>query len=71
MQHPKVGDDVSWKSHAGKAHGKVVEKLTAATQIKSHKVAASKEEPQFLVKTADGKKAAHKAKALKKTKIAG
>ena len=62
---PKTGDKVSWKSHSGTAHGKVVKKQTSPTQIKGHKVAASKEEPQFIVETEEGKKAAHKAGALK------
>jgi hypothetical protein len=66
MKSPKTGDDVSWKSHAGEAHGKVVRKLTSPTRMKSHKVAATKEEPQFLVQTDEGKQAAHKAGALKR-----
>ncbi len=60
------GDKVSWKSHGGKAHGKVVRKQTGPTRIKGHKVAASPENPQFLVETEDGKRAAHKAGALSK-----
>jgi uncharacterized protein YijF (DUF1287 family) len=63
---PKTGDKVSWKSHGGTAHGKVVKKQTSPTQIKGHKVAASKDEPQYIVETDEGKKAAHKAEALKK-----
>jgi hypothetical protein len=66
MDGPKAGDPVSWKSHGGEAKGKVVRKLTKPTQIKSHKVNASKDEPQFLVETEDGKQAAHKAEALKR-----
>lgn len=60
------GDRVTWKSHGGEAHGKVVRKQTEVTRIKGHKVAASKREPQFIVETDDGKRAAHKASALKK-----
>jgi len=63
----KTGDRVSWKSHGGTAKGKVVRKLTSATQIKGHKVAASKESPEYLVETGEGKKAAHKAAALTKS----
>ncbi len=63
---PKTGDQVSWKSHGGTATGKVVKKQTTPTQIKGHKVAASKDNPQFIVETEDGKRAAHKARALKK-----
>ena len=60
------GDKVSWKSHGGEAHGKVVRKQTTPTTIKGHKVAASKDNPQFIVETEDGKRAAHKADALTK-----
>ncbi|MGV3512170.1 MAG: DUF2945 domain-containing protein [Novosphingobium sp.] len=60
----KAGDKVSWKSHGGEAHGKVVCKLEKPTTIKGHKVAASKDNPEFLVETAQGKRAAHKPGAL-------
>ena len=65
-ENPKAGTKVSWKSHGGEAHGKVVKTVTSPTKIKGHKVAASKEQPQFIVETGDGKRAAHKAKALSK-----
>lgn len=60
----KTGDKVSWKSHSGEAHGKVVKKQTSPTKIKGHKVAASKDNPQFIVETKEGKRAAHKEGAL-------
>ena len=62
------GDSVSWKSHAGTAHGKVVKKITEPMEIKGHHVAASKDNPEYLVETEDGKQAAHKADALTKAK---
>ncbi|MEK7343311.1 MAG: DUF2945 domain-containing protein [Pseudomonadota bacterium] len=62
----KKGDAVRWNSHGGTAEGKVVKKVTSPTQIKGHKVKASKDEPQFIVETDEGKRAAHKAEALKK-----
>ncbi|HEY8593511.1 MAG TPA: DUF2945 domain-containing protein [Sphingomicrobium sp.] len=62
----KAGDKVTWKSHGGTAHGKVVKKLTSECQIKGHKVAASKDNPEFLVETDEGKQAAHKPEALTK-----
>jgi uncharacterized protein YijF (DUF1287 family) len=62
----KAGDRVSWKSHSGEAHGKVVRKQTSETQIKGHKVAASKGNPQYIVETDEGKRAAHKPAALQK-----
>lgn len=61
-----VGERVSWKSHGGKAEGKVVKKLTGPATIKGHRVAASKDNPEFLVETDEGKRAAHKAEALTK-----
>ena len=62
----KAGDRVSWSSHDGKAHGKVVRKVTKPMTIKGHKVAASAENPEYLVETEEGKHAAHKAGALTK-----
>ena len=66
MSDLSTGDKVSWRSHGGTAHGKVVKKQTTPTMIKGHKVAASKDNPQLIVETDEGKKAAHKANALKK-----
>ena len=60
------GDKVSWKSSGGTAHGTVEKKQVTETSIKGHKVAASKEDPQYIVRTDDGAKAAHKPGALKK-----
>ena len=65
MADVKVGDDVTWKSHGGTAHGTVEKKQTSDTKIKGHTVRASKEEPQYIVKSDNGGKAAHKAAALK------
>ena len=62
----KPGDKVSWKSQGGEAHGKVVKKVTSPTQIKGHKVAASKDNPEYIVETGEGKRAAHKPGALSK-----
>ena len=63
----KVGDKVGWDSSGGHSTGKVVKKLTSPTKIKGHKVAASKDDPQYLVKSEkSGKEAAHKAGSLTK-----
>lgn len=62
----KAGDTVTWASHGGTAHGKVEKKQTSDTKIKSHTVRASKDDPQYIVKSDNGGKAAHKASALKK-----
>ena len=66
MEDPKKGDKVSWQSHGGTAHGVVEKKQTNDTTIKGHQVRASKEEPQFIVRSDNGGKAAHKSAALKK-----
>jgi hypothetical protein len=60
------GDKVSWESSGGHSTGKVVRKLTSPMKIKNHKVAASKDNPEYLVETAEGKQAAHKPGSLKK-----
>lgn len=62
----RKGDKVNWKSHGGKAHGEVVRKVTKEMEIKGHKVAASPDDPQYLVETKEGKRAAHKPGALTK-----
>ena len=60
----KKGDKVSWKSHGGTAHGTVSKKQTSPTEIKGHKVAASPDNPEYIVVTEKGDRAAHKASAL-------
>ncbi|MBX9815841.1 MAG: hypothetical protein A4S12_06400 [Proteobacteria bacterium SG_bin5] len=62
----KKGDQVTWRSHGGTAHGKVVKKQTSPTRIKGHKVAASKDDPQYIVESDKGGQAAHKRDALNK-----
>ncbi len=62
----RQGDPVSWSSHGGEAHGKIVRKLTVPMRIKDHKVAASRDKPEFLVETAEGERFAHKPGALRK-----
>lgn len=63
----KKGDEVSWDTSQGKTHGKVEKKLTSPMGIKGHHVAASKENPEYLVKSEkSGKEAAHKPGELEK-----
>lgn len=63
----KKGDKVEWKTAQGKTTGEVKKKLTSPTEIKGHHVAASKENPEYLVESdKTGKQAAHKPDALKK-----
>ncbi len=61
------GDRVEWNTSQGKTVGHVKKKLTAPMKIKTHQVAASKENPEYLVETEKSKKlAAHKPSELKK-----
>ena len=63
----KKGDEVTWETSQGETHGTVEKKLTAPTDIKSHHVATSKDNPEYLVKSdKTGKEAAHKPDALEK-----
>lgn len=61
-----AGNRVTWSSHGGTAKGKVLRKVTKPMTIEGHTVAASKDNPEYLVETEDGKRAAHKASALTK-----
>ena len=60
----RKGDKVGWDSSGGHSIGKVVKKLTSPMKIRGHKVAASKDNPEYLVETDEGKRAAHKPDAL-------
>ena len=63
----KKGDKVAWDTPQGETHGVVEKKLTSETHIKGHKVAASPENPEYLVKSdKSGNPAAHKPGALRK-----
>ena len=65
----KKGDKVEWDTSQGKTEGVVEKKLTEPTDIKKHHVAASKENPEYLVKSdKSGKEAAHKPEELRKEK---
>jgi hypothetical protein len=66
MADLKKGDKVEWDSSGGHSVGKVVKKVTAPTKIKGHKVAASPDNPEYIVKSDKGGIAAHKPGALKK-----
>ncbi|MBC8163602.1 MAG: DUF2945 domain-containing protein [Roseiflexaceae bacterium] len=64
----KKGDKVEWETSQGTTHGTVKKKLTSPTDIKGHHVAASKDNPEYLVESdKTGAEAAHKPDALKKS----
>jgi hypothetical protein len=63
----KAGDAVKWDHSQGTTKGKVVKKVTSPTKIQDHKVAASKDNPEYIVKSdKTGAKAAHKPTELRK-----
>lgn len=63
----KAGDTVKWDHSQGTTTGKVVRKLTKPTKIKDHKVAASPDNPEYLVESGKtGDRAAHKPSELRK-----
>ncbi len=65
MADLKQGDKVEWSSHGGKAVGEVLEKITSDKQAGGRQVRASKDEPQYLVKSEkSGGTAVHKPSAL-------
>jgi len=63
----KKGDKVEWITSQGKTTGEVKKKLTSPIDIKGHHVAASEDNPEYLVESdKTGKQAAHKPDSLKK-----
>ena len=63
----KVGDQVGWNSEAGHVRGTIKKKITSTSRFKSYTVHASKEEPQYLIKSdTTHHLAMHKGSALKK-----
>ncbi len=67
MTEFKKGDKVKWSSHGGEAVGKVERKITSDTEAAGRTVRASKDEPQYLVRSEkSGGEAVHKPDALRK-----
>ena len=61
------GDKVSWKSHGGEAVGEVEQTITSDTEAGGRTVRASKDDPQYLVRSEkSGGEAVHKPGALHK-----
>ena len=63
----KPGDKVKWSSSGGETHGEVEKKVTSAEKVKGHEAKATKDDPQFKVKSdKTGAEAIHKPAELKK-----
>ena len=67
MAEFKKGDRVEWDSHGGTAVGTVERKIIERTEAGGRTVAASEDEPQYLVRSEkSGGTAVHKPDALRR-----
>jgi hypothetical protein len=67
----KVGDHVEWNSEAGRVRGTIKKKITSEISFQGYTVHASKDEPQYLIKSdKTDHLAMHKGSALKKLRKA-
>jgi hypothetical protein len=63
----RVGDRVEWESHGSTAVGTVERKITSDTEAAGRTVRASKDDPEYLVRSeASGGEAVHRPDALRK-----
>ena len=66
-----IGDHVTWNSEAGRVRGTIKKKITTEIQFKGYTACASKEEPQYLIKSdTTDHLAMHKGSALKRLRKA-
>jgi len=62
----KLGDHVRWNSEVGRVGGVIIKKLTSKTRFKGYVRHASKDEPQYMIKSdKTGHIAIHKGSALR------
>jgi plastocyanin len=63
----KPGDKVSWNTPQGETHGVVEHKVTGEERVQGHVARASKEHPEYRVKSdRSGKEAIHRPEQLRK-----
>ena len=63
----RIGDRVAWNSEAGRVRGTITKVITSEITFKGYTVHASKEEPQYLIKSEKTEHLAmHKGSALRK-----
>jgi len=66
-QELEKGDRVEWNTPQGKTNGKVKKKLTSRTEVGNQTIAASEDDPRYLIESEkSGKEAAHRPEALTK-----
>jgi hypothetical protein len=62
----KVGDHVTWNSEAARVSGVIAKKVTSNTRFKGYVHHASKDDPQYIIKSSKTSHVAiHKGTALK------
>ena len=65
----KRGDHVEWNSEAGRVRGVIIKKVTSNVVFKGYVHHASKDEPQYIIKSVTTEHVAiHKGQALKRIK---
>jgi hypothetical protein len=63
----KRGDHVEWNSEAGRVRGTIIKRVVSDTRIKGYVHHASKDDPQYLIKSDKTDHIAiHKGRALKR-----
>ena len=63
----RQGDHVSWNSEAGRVRGRITRVITTRITFKGHTVHASKDDPQYQIKSDKTDHIAmHKGSALRK-----
>lgn len=66
----KRGDHVEWNSEAGRVRGVIVKKIVSDVRVKGYVHHASKEKPQYIIKSEKTDHIAiHKGQALKHVKV--
>lgn len=51
LKRLKRGDHVSWNSEAGRVRGRIVRVLTSPIKVKGYTVHASRDDPQYEIKS--------------------
>jgi hypothetical protein len=63
----RIGDHVSWNSEAGRVSGVIRRKISAPIKFKGYTVRATREEPQYMIKSdRTDHVAVHRGSALRK-----
>ena len=65
----KTGDRVAWQSSGGGSVGRVERNLMSPGKIRGHEIAASEDNPEYIVRSEkSGKTAAHERATLRRVR---